>query len=149
MANARLGLAMRFVVVVDDINLGGWASCAGLSVDFTNKPIKEGANYGYQPILPDRVQYKTITLKRAMSKDDSAAVQKWLAQVVNQWYGGMSVSDYSGRTARISLYDASGTEVGAWSLRNVFPRQWSGPDLDASGNKVAVETLQLVHEGFL
>ena len=39
--------------------------------------------------------------------------------------------------------------VANWMLRNVFPSKWSGPDLDATGNRVAVEQLELVHEGFL
>jgi phage tail-like protein len=147
--DTQLGLAMRFRVVVDEVDLGGWASCAGLSVDFKSIPVNEGANYEYQVILPERVEYTPITLRRAMTKQDSAQVQQWLSRVVSTWYGASSPMDYSARTARISLYDAHGQEVASWSLRNVYPAAWRGPDLDATGHQVALETLMLVHEGFL
>ncbi|MGC9671529.1 phage tail protein [Planosporangium sp. 12N6] len=144
-----LGLVMRFRVVVDEVDLGGWSSCAGLSVDFTSTLVKEGANYAYQPILPDRVVYPRITLTRAMNRQDSLRVQQWLSTVVADWYGADSPTRYTARTARITLLDAHRQEVASWSLRNVYPAAWKGPNLDASGQQVAVETLELVHEGFL
>jgi phage tail-like protein len=147
--NTQLGLAMRFRVVVDEVDLGGWSSCTGLSVGFKNTLVAEGANYAYQTILPDRVEYPVLTLKRAMNRQDSTHVQQWLTRVVAQWYGAKSPSDYAARTARITLYDAHGEQVATWSLRNVYPAGWQGPDLDANGSHVAIETLQLVHEGFL
>src|SRR6266498_1523982 len=80
---ARLGMSMRFRVSVDGINLGSWATCAGLSVEFKNKRIAEGGNYEYSVILPDRVEYKTVTLRRAMSAQESAIVQQWLPGAVS------------------------------------------------------------------
>jgi phage tail-like protein len=148
-ADARLGMSMRFRVSVDGIDLGSWSTCAGLAVDFKHTMIREGANYEHPVILPDRVEYKAITLKRAMSQQESALVQQWLAQVVTGWYNAPSPRDVGPRTAQIQLYDATGQGVATWTLRNVYPAHWSGPDLDASGSAVAVESLQLVHEGFL
>jgi phage tail-like protein len=147
---ARLGMSMRFRVSVDGINLGSWATCAGLSVEFKNKRIAEGGNYEYSVILPDRVEYKTVTLRRAMSAQESAIVQHWLTGVVSGWYNAASPRDFGPRTAEIELFDASGsTVVATWMLRNVFPARWSGPDLDATGSRIAIEALELVHEGFL
>ncbi|RZU51560.1 phage tail-like protein [Krasilnikovia cinnamomea] len=155
--NARLGMSMRFRVSVDGINLGSWASCAGLSVDFKNKAVAEGGNYEYSVILPERVEYRTITLRRAMSLQESAMVQQWLTGVVNGWYNAASPRDFGHRSAKIELFDAGGPPksgpgplvVASWTLRNVYPARWVGPDLDATGSRVAVETLELVHEGFL
>jgi len=147
--DTQLGLSMRFKVVVDDIDLGGWASCKGLQVNFTSLLVNEGANYEYQTVLPDRVIYPTIVLTRAMTAKDSAAVQQWLSKVVSAWYGATSPSDYSARTARITLLDSTGAEVASWSLRSIYPRRWTGPELNAKGSEVATEVLELVHEGFL
>lgn len=147
---SRLGMSMRFRVSVDGINLGSWATCNGLSVEFKHKRVNEGGNYEYSVILPERVEYKVLTLRRAMSPQESALVQRWLAEVVSGWYNAASPRDFGPRTAEIELFDASGeTVVATWTLRNVYPARWSGPDLDASGNKVALEALELVHEGFL
>jgi phage tail-like protein len=147
---ARLGMSMRFRVSVDGINLGSWANCAGLSVEFKNTRLTDGGNYEHSVILPDRIDYKPVTLRRAMSVQESAVVQKWLTGVVSGWYNAASPRDFGPRTAEIELFDSTGTGVVAkWTLRNVFPSKWSGPDLDATGSKVAVESLELVHEGFL
>jgi phage tail-like protein len=147
---ARLGMAMRFRVSVDGINLGSWASCAGLSVEFKNKRIAEGGNYHYSVILPDRIEYKAVTLRRAMSQQESAIVQGWLTAVVSGWYDTAAPRDFGPRTAQIELFDASGSAVVAsWTLRNVYPSRWTGPDLDATGSRIAIEQLELVHEGFL
>ncbi len=94
---ARLGMSMRFRVSVDGINLGSWATCAGLSVEFKNKRIAEGGNYEYSVILPDRVEYKTVTLRRAMSAQESAIVQQWLTGVVSGWYNAASRVRQDGR----------------------------------------------------
>jgi phage tail-like protein len=147
---ARLGMSMRFRVSVDGINLGSWATCAGLAVDFKNRRVAEGGNYEYSVILPDRVEYRAVTLRRAMSQMESARVQQWLTGVVSGWYNTASPSDFGPRTAEIELFDASGSAVVAsWTLRNVYPSKWTGPDLDAAGSRVAFEALELVHEGFL
>lgn len=143
------GLSMRFQVVVDEIDLGGWSSCSGLSAEFRHTLETSGGDYGHKVVLPDAVEYPTITLQRAMVRQDSMKVQRWLSTVVSKWYNGGSPADYSHRTARITLYDAKLHEVISWSLRNVYPSSWTGPNLDATGNLVAVETLKLVHEGFL
>jgi phage tail-like protein len=146
---ARLGMSMRFRVSVDGINLGSWATCAGLSVEFKNRRVNEGGNYEYSVILPERVEYRAVTLRRAMSPQESAIVQRWLTGVVSGWYNADSPRDYGPRTAEIELFDAAGAVVATWTLRNVFPSKWSGPDLDATGSRIAVEALELVHEGFL
>jgi phage tail-like protein len=39
--------------------------------------------------------------------------------------------------------------VASWSLQNVLPNMWKGPALNATSREVALETLELVHEGFL
>jgi phage tail-like protein len=146
---AKLGLSMRFRVSVDGINLGSWASCAGLAVEFKSRRYTEGGNYEYSVILPDRVDYRPVTLRRAMSAQESAVVQRWLTGAVSGWFQAASPRDFGPRTAEIELFDASGTVVATWTLRNVFPSKWTGPDLDATGSRVAIETLELVHEGFL
>lgn len=138
--DAMLGMAMRFAVVVDGIDLGGWAKCDGLAVEFKAEKINEGGNYEHEIFLPGQVTYESIKLERAMTLDDSASVMRWLSS---------KVRDYEGGTAQISLFDAHGDKVASWSLRNVYPVKWTGPSLNATGKDVAVERLELVHEGFL
>jgi phage tail-like protein len=139
------GLQHRFRVTLTgfpggNIDLGSWQSCEGLSVEFNPVPREEGGNNDYVYWLPGQVKYTDVTLKRAMVKSDFSAVQGWLKAMVGKDDGG---------TMRIELLDASHTLVGAWSLRSVFPKKWSGPSLAAGTSAIAIETLVLVHEGFL
>jgi len=137
---AMIGLSMRFAVVVDGVDLGGWASCTGLSVNFNLTERKEGGVNDRTVWLPNRITYPKITLTRAMTATDSAKVTKWLASMVDKDSGG---------TAKITLFDAHHQEVASWSLQNVLPSLWKGPTLSATSHEVAIETLELAHEGFL
>jgi phage tail-like protein len=142
-----LGLTTRFVVVVDQVKLGGWARCKGLAVDFKPEFQVEGGNYGYKTILPGRIEYPKVTLTRPMNKDDSGQVQTWLAERANNW--ASAANSGGGSTAEITLLDMQGHKVTSWSLRNAYPDSWQGPELDAMSGGVAMEVLTLVHEGFL
>jgi len=137
---AMLGLSMRFAVVVDGVDLGGWTSCQGLAVNFNLVERVEGGVNDHNIWLPGHVTYPKITLKRAMTAADSAKVIRWLSSMVDK---------HSGGTAKITLFDAHHEEVASWSLQNVLPSAWQGPALNATSHEVALETLELVHEGFL
>ena len=60
--------------------------------------------------------------------------------------GGSLLGPSSGK---ISLFDSKLAEVASWELQHVLPQAWKGPQFDANGKLVALETLELVHEGFL
>lgn len=164
---AILGLKNRFLVSIDGVSLGGWGKCTGLKVDFKPEAIKEGGNYDYQPILPGAITYGAITLERAMNADDSMKVQSWLAERARSWVHGVD-SGHSlvgaatnlvssaigggsamGGTGTITLCDPKGAPVISWQLRNVYPSAWHGPELDAMTMGIAMERLELQHEGFL
>ena len=94
------------------MELGGWASCTGLRVDFKLKEILEGGTNGHACYVPDRISYPRVTLTRAMTADDSPKVAQWLATYVDKASGG---------TAEITLNDARGTRIASWTLHNVLP----------------------------
>jgi phage tail-like protein len=131
---------MRFDVVVDGIDLGAWSSCDGLKVDFGLKEIKVGGTNDHKVYLPDRVNYPRLVLKRAMNAKDSGKVMSWLRSMVDATEGG---------TATIKLRDSHNQTVSEWTFANARPSSWKGPTLNSSGKEVAIEILELVHEGFL
>ena len=138
--NDSWGLTCRFRVSVDQTDLGGWDTCKGLQVDFGLKEVREGGTNDHSYWLPDQIKYKEITLTRAMTKANSEKVQLWLKRRIDKVEGG---------TASITLLDGRGDVVLTWVLLGVYPQQWQGPSLTAKDSNVAVETLVLVHEGFL
>jgi len=144
------GLAMRFRVTVAEINLGLWSGCKGLEVKLAVKKVTSGGDYSTEQILPEQVSYSNIKLQRAVHPTDSITVKNWLQEKVTQWMNWSGSGDiYPGGTATITLYGAQGTKVMEWDLTGVYPVSWSGPELEANKKDVAIETLELAHQGFL
>jgi phage tail-like protein len=142
----KLGLAMRFQVTIGGVQLGLWRSCRGLRADFKPEVVRVSGDYVGQYHLPGEVSYPPIVLERAVHREHSARLQRWLVDVLGSWRDG--TGDGTRTTARITLLDADGEPVDSWLLYGVRPSSWSGPDLSADTNQVAVERLELVHEGF-
>jgi phage tail-like protein len=141
---------MRFHVKVGGIDLGHWSACKNLKVELKVSRSREGGNYWYERLQPTCISYANIALERAVHPADSRALQAWLAQVASRWmnYDGTG-EPYAAQTATITLFGAAGQQVMDWELSGVYPVSWSGPALGAMDNKVAIETLELAHEGFL
>ncbi|GLY21868.1 phage tail protein [Micromonospora sp. NBRC 101691] len=142
----KLGLAMRFQVTIGDVQLGLWRSCRGLRADFRPEVVRVTGDYVAQYHLPGEVSYPPVVLERAVHREHSAQLQQWLVGVLRSWQDG--TGDDTRTTARITLLDADGEPVNSWLLYGVRPASWAGPDLAADTNQVAVERLELVHEGF-
>ncbi|GLZ80354.1 phage tail protein [Actinorhabdospora filicis] len=139
MAADTEAVAVSFVVKIDDENLGAFNSCDGLGVEFVMEQREEGGNNGYVWQLPTRIKYSNVKLSRPVTKA-SAKVTKWIASMAN---------GVKRKTATIEARTLEGTVISTWSLVDVVPVRWTGPQLSAESPKVATETLELAHHGFL
>jgi phage tail-like protein len=133
------GIGLRFTVVIDGHQLGNWQKCEGLSVSYDIEEYKEGGLNGYVHRIPGRVKYETIKLTRPVDPT-SSQVAAWVATIQSHTTRG---------TAQISVLDATGKPVTTYSLSGVFPSKYSGPNLDIGSNVIAMESLELIHNGFL
>ena len=139
MAEVDEAVAVCFVVRIDDESLGSFNSCDGLGIEFTVEQREEGGNNGMIWQLPTRIKYSNVKLSRPVTKD-SAKIIKWIA--------GMAAG-ITRKTAIIEARTLDGTVVASWALSGVVPVRWSGPQLSADSPKVATETIELDHHGFL
>ncbi|KOX18759.1 phage tail protein [Saccharothrix sp. NRRL B-16348] len=139
MAGVDEAVSVCFVVRIDDESLGSFNSCDGLGVEFTVEQREEGGNNGMVWQLPTRIKYSNVKLTRPVTKD-SAKIIKWIA--------GMAAG-VKRKTAIIEARTLDGTVIASWALSGVIPVRWSGPQLTADSPKVATETLELAHHGFL
>ena len=48
----------------------------------------------------------------------------------------------------ICLLDENRNEKIRWNLINAWPNKWTGPELKANANEIAIETLEFCHEGY-
>jgi len=134
-------LSLRFVVNVsgDISDLGDWQKCEGLTVEYDIFEYKEGGENGYTHRLPGRAKYQNVKLTRPINPA-SKTVAAWVAKMI---------TEPKRVTAMIKVLDAAGNLVVQWNLIDVFPARWTGPTLDVTQNQVAMEVLELAHNGFV
>jgi phage tail-like protein len=134
-----LALAIYFTVEVGGTDLGGWTKCDGLGAEVVLEQREEGGNNGFVWQLPTRIKYPNIKLTRPIGKD-SAKLTEGLAGLA---------SGVHPETATITVRSSDGQVVTTWSLEGVLPVRWTGPSLDPDSPKIATETVELAHHGFL
>jgi phage tail-like protein len=132
-------VAVCFNVQVDKDDLGSFNSCEGLGCEFVIEQREEGGNNGMVWQLPTRIKYPNVKLSRPVTRD---------SQKITKWIAGMA-SGVKRRTAVIEAKTLEGKTIASWSLSEVIPVRWTGPQLSAEQTKVATETLELAHHGFL
>jgi phage tail-like protein len=148
-SDTQLGLTNRFKVEVDGVDLGRWSGCQGLGVQYNPFKLATGGDYDFEHILPGQVKFPAIKLSRAMSAQDSKTLFGWIKKKIDEVVDMGGSAAYSDGSAKIMLMDSQGDEIITWQLRGVHPSSWTGPNLDAGSTKVAIEVLELVHEGFI
>jgi phage tail-like protein len=137
---AMLGLSMRFTVTIDGHDLASWSKASGLEVTWDLVEYRAGDAGNERWIFPGLAKYPIAKFERATDKESSAKVRDWL---------NSTSFKHEPKPATVVLKDAKLEVVAEWTLNNVMPVKWSVAPFDASGNKVALETLELAHTGFL
>ncbi|GAA2158231.1 MULTISPECIES: phage tail protein [Glycomyces] len=132
-------VAVSFVVSIDDEDLGSFNSCDGLGCEIVMEQREEGGNNGYVWQLPTRIKYSNVKLSRPLTEQSAK---------IAAWFGSMA-SGIERKTATIEARTAEGKVIARWALVDVVPVKWSGPQLSLDSAKVAIETLELAHHGFL
>lgn len=131
--------SFRLTIEDDKIaELGLWTQVSGLEVSWASCEHKVGDNNDIW-VCAGRVKYNNLTLTRPVCKS-SAEVQRWLKDTSR---------DTKPCTAGIALVDADGSDLMAWKIRACFPLSWKLTPFETTGTKPVIETLQLVHSGFL
>jgi phage tail-like protein len=134
-----------FFVEVDGLKLGSFATCEGLQAEFSFEEINEGGNSDFVYRLPGRIKYGNVKLTRALSRE-SEAVIKWFTDYnKSRAFGKPSIVR---STAMIHMFDIPGQPVFTWTLKDVHPIKWTGPNFSAEANGAAKETLELAFHGF-
>ena len=65
------------------------------------------------------------------------------------WYQTSRTGDFKSRNCTILVHDPSGSDdVLEFQLVDAFPVKWIGPELGAAQNNLAIETLEVAHQGF-
>ncbi|MCB0502355.1 MAG: phage tail protein [Bacteroidetes bacterium] len=117
----------------------GFTEVTGL--DFQVEPIeyREGSSPEYHKIkMPGMHKFSNITLKRGTFTGDIEFYT---------WMKTISLTQVERRDITISLLNEAHEPVMTWGIKNAFPIKVQASDFKSDGNEVAVETLELAHEG--
>jgi len=87
--------------------------------------------------LPGLAKYPNVTLKRGITGRTD----------LFEWWKSVRDGQVQRRNVTITLLDEQRQAVLRWHLRDAWPVKIEGPALNATGNEVAIETLELAHEG--
>ena len=129
----------RFLVEIDGIVQAGFSDAT--IPDSTQDPIdyREGNEPPTVRKIPGLIKYGDVTLKWGIT--DSLELYNW-RKLVEQ--GKMKDAR---RNMAIILMDEEGNPAARWEFNDVWPKKYDAPDLNAKGTDIAIETLEIVHEG--
>jgi phage tail-like protein len=116
-----------------------FSEASGLTQELQVIEYRDGNSPDYSTVkMPGLQKYTNIVLKRGISKGDNDFF-KWLNTV--------KLNSIERRDLTISLLNENHEPVMVWKAQNAFPVKVEGPGLKASGNEVAIESIEIAHEG--
>jgi phage tail-like protein len=131
--------SFRFTVAFDDLPPGGFTDCSGLQSETEIQEYAEGGLNTHTWRLPGRSKQSNVTLKRGI-----------VNKVLWDWYLAISSGSFKARNCTILVHDPSGGDtVLEFQLVDAFPAKWIGPELAAGQNNLALETLEVAHQGLM
>jgi phage tail-like protein len=97
----------------------------------------------------DSKQFSTIKMP-GIAKTGNVTLKKGVFVKDNnffKWYDAIKMNTIKRETVTIQLLDEKGSPTMTWTLINAWPTKISSPDMKSDANEVAVETMELAHEG--
>ena len=121
----------RFLVEIDGIVQAGFSEASGFGSEVEVIEYREGGEATTVRKLPGKVSYSDLTLKWGMT--DSQELYDWHLTAVN--------GQIERKNGSVILQDDTGEEKLRWNFFSAWPTKWDGPDFDAKGNDIAINTL--------
>ena len=117
----------------------GFTEVTGLDITTEVIEYRDGASREYSKIkMPGQRKFSNITLKRGSFKGDNQFYS---------WFNTVSLNTIERRNLIISLLNEKHEPVIVWKVKNAWPTKITPTDLKADGNEVAIESMELAHEG--
>lgn len=129
----------NYKVVIDGKEEAGFSEVSAPDISSDPVEYREGNMKGMTAIKqPGIIKYSNVTLKNGVTK----------SQVFMDWMKTVLSGQVKRKTVVITMLDDdASTEVASWQLEKTWPTKYTAPDLNATSNEVAIESLELVTEG--
>ena len=117
----------------------GFSEVSGLDIETEVIEYRDGVMPEYNKLkMPGMQKFGNITLKRGVFSKDNEFFD---------WWNTVKLNTIERRDIIISLLNEEHNPVLTWKIKNAWPVKVQSTDLKADGNEVAIETLELAHEG--
>lgn len=127
----------RFKLEIDGLEAGGFSEVSGYDASVDVIEYREGDEVTTPRKLPGLTKYGNITLKQGAS--DSLVLFDWLNDI--------STGTIEMKTVTLTALDDEGNPSASWQIINAWPMRYQAPDFNGTGSEVAIETIEIAHEG--
>jgi phage tail-like protein len=127
-----------FKVVMNSTEIS-FQEVSGLDTESQPIEYRHGNNPLFSTIkMPGIAKYGKVTMKKGVFISDN---KFW------EWYNQIKINTIKKEAVIISLLDETGNPTMTWTLTNAFPTKITAADIKTDGNEVAIETIEISHEG--
>ena len=130
----------RYLLEIDGISKAGFSEVAIPEANTEIVEYREGTDPPTARKLSTLAAYGNLTLKWGVTSD-ALELYEWWSLVAQ------GKTDEARRPIAIVLLDEEGSPGARWEFVRAWCRQYDAPDLNATGNEVAIEEMEIVHEG--
>lgn len=127
----------NFLIEIDGVTRAGFSEVSGLTTDTNVIEYREGDEVTTTRKLPGLMKYANIVMKRGYTQD--ASLWNWRKQVID--------GTTQRTTGTITLLDEARQPALRWNFTAGWPVKWEGPAMNGKTSEVAIETLEIAHEG--
>lgn len=117
----------------------GFTEVSALDVETEVIEYREGANREYsKQKIPGMQKYANVTMKRGVFASDNDYFD---------WWNTVALNTVQRRDVTVSLLNEAHEPVMVWKIKNAWPTKIASTDLKGDGNEIAIESIELAHEG--
>lgn len=112
---------------------------SGLEIQAEALEYRHGNSPVFSKInMPGMVKNNNITMKKGVFANDNTF---W------DWYAKIKMNTIERQNVVVKLLDEGGNPTMTWTLNNAWPTKISSTDMKSDANEVAVESIEIMHEG--
>jgi phage tail-like protein len=131
--------AADFLVEIDGITRTRFISVDGLGSEVDVVEERDGADPRHSHKVAGSTHTRNIVLR--WPADDDRELSDWYQVIVD--------GQTDRRNGSVILLDDTGNPKIRWNFVDAWPAKWEGPSLNAEGNDIAIESIELAHEGIV
>ena len=117
----------------------GFTEVSGLDVETEVIEYRDGASPEYSKRkIPGMQKFANVTMKRGVFATDNDYFK---------WWNTVSLNTIERRDVTVTLLNEAHEPVMVWKIKNAWPTKIASTDLKADGNEIAIESIELAHDG--